>query len=81
MKRVEGCEEVDISQAPLDIPINQHQYWSGFGDYYIYIIYTPNLGLAIAVFDQEREHGRFRGSSEGAAREQRGSTMGQCAGA
>ena len=31
---------------------------------YIYIIYTPNLGLAIAVFDQEREQGRFRGSSE-----------------
>jgi len=32
---------------------------------YIYIIYTPNLGLAITVFDREREHGRFRGSSEG----------------
>ena len=33
---------------------------------YIYIIYTPNLGLGITVFDQEREQGRFRGSSEGA---------------
>ncbi len=33
---------------------------------YIYIIYTPNLGLRITVFDREREQGRFRGSSEGA---------------
>jgi len=39
---------------------------------YIYIIYTPNLGLGITVFDQEREQGRFRGSNEGA----RGSTGG-----
>ena len=31
---------------------------------YTYIIYTPNLGLGIAVFDREREQGRFRGSSE-----------------
>ena len=35
-------------------------------------MYTPNLGLLIAVFDREKEHGRFRGSSEGA----RGSTKG-----
>ena len=61
---------------------------------YIYIIYTPNLGLRNAVSVQEREQGRFRGSSEGAKesikgaggapREQegaRGSTMGQCIGA
>ena len=33
---------------------------------YIYIIYTPNLGLRITVFDREREQGRFRGSTEGA---------------
>ncbi len=33
---------------------------------YTYIIYTPNLGLGIAVFDQEREQSRFRGSIEGA---------------
>ena len=33
---------------------------------YIYIIYTPNLGSGIAVFVQEREQGRFKGSSEGA---------------
>jgi len=39
---------------------------------YIYIIYTPNLGLGITVFDQEREQGCFRGSNEGA----RGSTGG-----
>ena len=39
---------------------------------YIYIIYTPNLGLEIAVFVREKEQGRFRGSSEGA----RGSTGG-----
>jgi len=32
---------------------------------YIYIIYTPNLGLGIAVFDWEREQGRFRGSTRG----------------
>ena len=42
---------------------------------YIYIIYTPNLGLGIAVFDREREQGCFRGSSgsrEGAGREHTG---------
>jgi len=33
---------------------------------YISIIYTPNLGLEIAVSVREREQGRFRGSSEGA---------------
>ena len=33
---------------------------------YVYIIYTPNLGLGITRFDQEREQGRFRGSNEGA---------------
>jgi len=45
-----------------------------FGVYiiYIYIIYTPNLGLEIAVSGREREQGCFRGSSEGAAREQEG---------
>ena len=32
----------------------------------IYIIYTLNLGLEIAVLAQEREQGRFKGSSEGA---------------
>ena len=31
---------------------------------YIHIIYTPNLGLEIAVFDREREQSRFRESSE-----------------
>jgi hypothetical protein len=35
-------------------------------DVYIYIIYTPNLGFEITVLGREREHGRFRGSSEGA---------------
>ena len=35
-------------------------------DIYIYIIYTPNLGLEIAVPGREKEQGRFRGSSEGA---------------
>ena len=33
---------------------------------YIYIIYIPNLGFEIAFLDQEREQGRFRGSSKGA---------------
>ena len=33
---------------------------------YTYIIYTPNSGLEIAVSVPEREHSRFRGSSEGA---------------
>ena len=36
------------------------------GCIYIYIIYTPNLGLGIAVLGREREQGRFRGSTEGA---------------
>ena len=43
---------------------------------YIYIIYTPNLGFEIAVLDQEREQGRFRGSSKGAVREQGGALEG-----
>ena len=34
--------------------------------FYIYIIYTPNLGLGITVSVREREQGRFRGSIEGA---------------
>jgi hypothetical protein len=34
--------------------------------YNICIIYTPNLGLGITVFDQERKQGRLRGSSKGA---------------
>ncbi len=60
----------------------------GCSDIYIYTIYTPNLGLEIAVFVRERERGRFRGSNEGAGgstkgargsrEEARGSTMGQC---
>ena len=33
---------------------------------YISIIYTPNLGLGIAVSVREREQGRFRESIEGA---------------
>ena len=37
---------------------------------YMYIIYTPNLGLGIAVFDRKREQGHFRGSIEGAKGEQ-----------
>ena len=40
-------------------------------------MYTPNLGLWIAFFDQEREQGRFKGSSGGAkgrSKDQRGST-------
>ena len=54
---------------------------------YIYIIYTPNLGSEVALPGREREHGRFRGSTEGAIsehggalREQIGSTR-QCRGA
>lgn len=38
---------------------------------YIYTIYTLNLGLGISNFDQAREQGRFRGSTEGA----KGSTI------
>ena len=40
--------------------------------YYICIIYTPNLGLGISFFDQEREQSRFKGSTEGVIGEQRG---------
>ena len=42
----------------------------------ICIIYTPNLGLGITVPGREREQGRFRGSREGAGREQGGSREG-----
>ena len=38
----------------------------------ICIVYTPKLGLTIADVGQEREQSRFRGSMEGAWREQRG---------
>ena len=38
---------------------------------YIYIMYTPNLGLRIAVFDREREQG-------GAPREHYGAVLGRC---
>ena len=40
---------------------------------YIYIIYTPNLGLEIACFVRESEQGRFRGSVEQASSKQWGS--------
>jgi len=33
---------------------------------YIYIIYTPKLGLEIAVSVREKEQGRFKESSKGA---------------
>ena len=39
-----------------------------------YIIYTPNLGLRIAVPGQEREQRRFRVSSKGALREHEGAS-------
>ena len=42
------------------------------GTYNIYNIYTPNLGLGIAVLCQEREQSHFRKSTEGAPREQEG---------
>jgi len=48
---------------------------SVWGVYNIYIIYTPNLRLTIAVFDREKRQGCFkehRGSTEGVG----GSTKG-----
>lgn len=53
----------------------------------IYITYTPNSGLMIAVSVWERGKGRFRGRSEeaeggrGSTEGARGSTMGHCKGA
>ena len=47
-------------------------------------IYTPNLGLRVAVSVREREQGRFRGSNEGARGSSEGaggSILGQCKGA
>ena len=44
---------------------------------YISIIYTPNLGFGITLFDREREQGRFRGSSEGARGSNEGATREQ----
>ena len=41
-------------------------------DFNIYIMYSPNLGLAIAVLVREREQGCFRGSTEGTLREHGG---------
>ena len=46
----------------------------------LYIIYTPNLGLGIAVPGREREQGRFT-VVEGAPREQRGRAAGEHHGA
>ena len=34
--------------------------------HFLYIIFTPNLGIGIAVSDREREQGHFRGNREGA---------------
>ena len=42
----------------------------------MYITYTPNLGLRVTIFDQEREQGRFRGSNEGAPGEHKESLWG-----
>lgn len=45
-----------------------------FPIYTLCIIYTPNSGLGIAIFDREKEQGRVRGireGAEGAVREQR----------
>jgi len=47
------------------VPKHRVSHATKFEDYYIYIIYTPNLGFEIAVRDREREQSRFRGSSEG----------------
>ncbi len=56
------------------IPREMSQSWicQRLSMIYIYIIYTPNLGFEIAVLDQKRKQGRYRGSSEGAVREQGG---------
>jgi len=53
-------------------PMQKSRYPKCCQNVYICIIYTPNLGLGIALFDRDREHGRFTGSTEGA----RGSTKG-----
>jgi len=53
------------SKHPTNIIISYRRPISIIVSIYIYIIYTPNLGLGIAVFDREREQGRFRGSREG----------------
>ena len=44
----------------------QQRPYRWYDSTYIYIIYTPNLGLGITAFVREREQGRFRGSTEGA---------------
>lgn len=69
MKRGAGA---GLSKSWLFLTINYQKNIS--------IIYTPNLGFEIAVFDREREQGRFRGSTEGArgsTGEHRGSTEAQ----
>ena len=43
---------------------------------YIYIIYTPNLGLEIAILGLEREQGRFKREHRGSKGAQRGSIEG-----
>ena len=47
-----------------------------------YLSYAPKSGLRVTLFDRETEQSRFEGSTEGATREQRGSTgkHGQAAG-
>ena len=42
---------------------------SGMGVWPMYIIHAPNLGLGIAVLDQEQEQSRLKGSNEVAERE------------
>lgn len=47
-----------------------------YADFCVSTVYTPNSGFAIAVFDREREQGRFREHSKGASRAQRGAQRG-----
>ena len=69
---VTGSAKCEATGTPTGVPPVQLN-WDVVAPLYtttnIYIIYTPNLGLDIAVPGQEREQGRFRGSNEGVTRE------------
>ena len=70
-----GEEGLEVSKKGEVEELEWRSRWNGR---YIYTIYTPNLGLKIAVSVREREHGRFRGSKEevGSKGERRWSTIG-----
>ena len=61
-----GAPREHMAETGLSARAIRQYYILETRGYYIYIIYTPNLGWGIAVLGRKREQGRLRGSIEGA---------------